>query len=206
MQHLLSENPWPIVSAFGLVALFFLIASWTTGNRKYLVFGLSTVAIAILLILIEQVWVTDRERIEWVIYDIARAAQSSNANGVLEHLAPEASLGASDNLPRRRFGVFGHSVTEAGIRDLLSRTQFDYVRVYHVTVNVGTLSRQGRAEFQSQAVGTYSTTVGEVRFGATRMGWSLGFRETSPKVWKVTRITPINPPSDLQRPFGSGRF
>jgi hypothetical protein len=33
-----------------------------------------------------------------------------------------------------------------------------------------------------------------LNFGSVNSSWSLGFRETSPGVWKVNRITPVSVP------------
>jgi hypothetical protein len=202
MSHYLSEDPWPLVTLLGVVALGFLVAAWLTQQGKHVVFAGITLSLALVVIGIEQLWVTDNERIERIVYDLGRAAQSSNSDQVISYLAPEAAISTGDDLRSRQFGRFSRVLTVQGIREALRRIRFDFVNISNLTVHAGSLSRQGTAEFQSKAVGSYDASVGEVRFPLTVINWSLGFRETSPGVWKVTRITPINPPSEFEGPFG----
>jgi hypothetical protein len=202
MLYYLSEDPWPLVILFGLFGLGFLIALWITRQGKYLVWAGITLGLIFLLIGIEQVWVTDNERIERVVYDLAEAVQASDAERVLSHLAPEADISINTEMAGRPAGPLSRALIAYSIGETLGRTRFDFVRISQLTVHAGSLSRQGRAEFLSQATGNYTTSFGETHFGTTGLNWSLGFRETRPGEWKVTRISPINTPAEFRRPLG----
>lgn len=205
MLHYLSEDPWPPVYALGLVALAFLVALWLTQQGKYLIRAGIVVAAAVLILAVEHFWVTDNERIEAVVYDLAKAVEASDSQRVLDHLAPNVVVSASDTSPLvNRLNRLTSPLVRHAIAQSLDRSHFDYVRISNLTTNAGQISRQGTAEFKAHAMVGVSTDTGTVYYATPPGGlsWSLGFKETSPKVWKVTRITPINPPPGFQWPFG----
>jgi ketosteroid isomerase-like protein len=182
----LSEDPWPLASALGLVALGFLIALLVTQQGKHLIRAGIALGLALAVIVIEHFWVTDNERIEAVVYDLARAVGASDPAAVEAHLAPdfEAPLGA---------------VGRALIRASLPNIKFDFVRVSKLSVNAGAQTRLGTAHFTVHASGMATTPILSHAFATPPSGtdWSLGFRETAPGQWKVTRITPTRLPQGL---------
>ena len=60
-----------------------------TQQGKYLVWALSSLGLAMTVLLVERFWVTDNERIERVVYDLRRAVMTSDAEAVLKHLTPD---------------------------------------------------------------------------------------------------------------------
>ena len=183
----LSEDPWPLAGALGLVALGFLVALLITQQGKHLIRAGIALGLALAVIGIEHFWVTDNERIEAVVYDLARAVGASDPGALEAHLAPdfEAPLGA---------------VGRALIRAALPNIKFDFVRVSKLVVNAGAQSRQGTADFTVHASGMASAPLlGSHAFATPPSGtdWSLGFRETAPGRWMVTRITPTRLPRGL---------
>jgi ketosteroid isomerase-like protein len=201
MLYYLSEDAWPLAGVLGLVALGFLIALWVTQQGKYLFRAGIALGLAVLVLGIEHFWVTDNERIEAVVKDLRHAVEASDADRVIAHLAPEVSVVGGDDRVGRRLSALSHHFTVGMIRGVLDDTQFDYVRVSRLTTHAGAQSRLGTAEFRVQAMGSSSTHPTR-NFATNGLDWSLGFRETSPGVWKVTRITPVNPPAGFHMPFG----
>jgi hypothetical protein len=193
----LSEDPWPLVWTFGLAAMGFLIALWMTQQGKYLIRAGIALALALLVLGIEYVWVTDNERIERVVYDLAQAVADSDAERALSHLAPEVEV-------TPRSGRSGMPLPPGLVRATLRQTQFDFLRVMQLTTNAGTLSRRGTAEFKVFASAAFINPSSNIQFNyatpPSGMQWSLGFREVEPKVWKVTRITAVNPPRGFRWP------
>lgn len=195
----LSENPWPLVGTFGVLALFFLIAVRFTQQGKFLIWAGSCAALALLFWGIERIWVTDRERIESIVYDLANAVKESDYDRIVTHLDPD------------EFDVPGGAVGRAFIRGAIERYEFEFVRISNLEVDAGRLTRRGTADFTAHASYRTSNALGGPNYGATPpqgLGWSLGFREVEPEVWKVTRIDLTRAPGglsaqDLLR-FGGG--
>src|SRR5207249_488023 len=127
--------------------------------------------------------VTDNERIEAVVYDLARAVQASDPAAVEAHLAPD-------------FEAPGGAIGRVLIRTALPGIKFDFVRVSKLRVEGVGQGRRGTAEFTVLASGMFTTPFGSHAFATPPAGtdWSLGFRETQPGEWKVTRITPTRLP------------
>jgi hypothetical protein len=183
----LSEDPWPLAGALGLVALGFLVALMITQQGKHLVRAGIALGLALAVIGIERVWVTDNERIEAVVYDLARAVGASDPAPIEAHLAPD-------------FEEAGESVRRAVIRASLPNIKFDFIRVSKLRVNAGAQTRLGTADFTVHAGGMASVPLfGSHAFATPPSGtdWSLGFREAAPGQWKVTRITPTRLPRGL---------
>src|SRR5579859_5295919 len=129
MFHYLSEDPWPLVMVLGLIAFAFLVTALLSHQGKYLTSAGITLSIALILIVIEQLWVTDNERIEAIVYDLGRAAQASDADRVISYLAPEAGVAMGDDVRGRQFGSMNHLLTVHGIRETLRRIRFDFVHI-----------------------------------------------------------------------------
>jgi hypothetical protein len=182
----LSENPWPLAGALGLGALGFLVALWITQDGKHLIRAGIALGLGLAVIGIEQAWVTDDERIEAVVYDLARGVRASDPGAIEAHLAPD-------------FESPGGAVGRAVIRAALPSFQFDFVRVSKLRASAGAQTRRGTAEFTVHASGMVSTPVGTQVYATPPSGtdWSLGFRETAPGRWQVTRITPTRLPQGI---------
>jgi hypothetical protein len=186
-MELISENPTYLVAILGVLALTFFVILKATQRGIFLIGVVAATFLSLTVLVIEHVWVTDAERIEAVIEDLRRAVAASDADGVLEHLAPDVEYvqGAES---------ISGPATRAFIRAALSHTQFDFVRVKRLHTHAGQQSRRGTAEFQVATSGNSESQVAPLRFGTTNSSWSLGLVETSPKVWKVNRITPTSLP------------
>ncbi len=187
MLHYLSEDPWPLAVFLGSAALIALVALKFTQQGRYLIGAGVALALALAVLGIERAWVTDAERIEAVVYDLAGAVEASDADRVLAILAPEVSLVIGDD-------TLSSQLLLVLLRERLSNTQLDFVQISHLTAHAGALSRTGTAEFQARAMGSYPIQPTSTR-------WSLGFREVQGS-WKVTRITPVNPPPEISLFFG----
>lgn len=178
----LSEDPRIPVAVLGLVAVVFLLAMYVTQQGKYLIRAGVALAAAALILAIEQVWVTDAERIEWVVYDLADAVQSRDVDRVLGHFTAKPQLVV-------RGISLGEPMAPERIRSALEQTQFDMVRVRKLTTNAGEQSRRGSAEFQVLSSGSVETEGPTLNFATADTSWSLGFVEVE-GAWKVNRVTP----------------
>ena len=84
----LSEDPTYLAGALLLLAGAFLVALNITQQGKYLVYAGVAFGLALSVVAIERLWITDNERIEQVVYDLRQAVQNSDSGGVLAHMAP----------------------------------------------------------------------------------------------------------------------
>ena len=179
----LSEDPWPLVILLGALAAGFLVALRVTQDGKYLVRAGVAVGLALLVLAIEQFWVTDAERIEAVVTDLSGALLASDADRILLHFAPEVDVTLDD----KTLGTVDPSL----IRRQLQDVEFTRVFLTRLKAEASTESRRGKATFGAVIMGTnHNLTVHPTFGGSTE--WDLGFEETAPGVWKVSRITPMN--------------
>jgi hypothetical protein len=200
----LSEDPTYVVGVLGLLAVSFLMALRLTQQGKYLYWALGALGLAAAVLTIEHFWVTDDERIEQVVYDLRRAVLASDAEGVIEHLAPDVEYVQNGT-------VLSGDATRALIRANLEHATFDFVHINDLQTSAGKQTRRGKAEFRVYAKGRLQTSLASYNMGTANSAWSLGFEETAPRVWKVNRITPmslpdgaISVPQTAQRRGGPG--
>lgn len=186
-MEFLSEDPTYLVWGLGLVAAGLLIALKVTQQGKYLLWASATVGLALLALLVEWFWTTDNERIEQAVYGLARAVAASDVDTARTYL--------SDDVRYVRGGTaLKPAETRARMTDLLANARFDFLRVNELQANAGARSRRGTAEFRVLCGGSIQQNSFTYNFGSTRSAWSLGLKETSPGVWKVNRITPVEVP------------
>jgi len=186
-MYYLNEDPLYVLLALGLGAAVCLIALRVTQQGKFLVWAGALSGLAALLFLGERLWVTDAERVEAVVYDLAEAVEASDISRIESHLDGNPTLG--------RQGQAGGVVPAKLFLSQIRQVRFDFVRVGRLHAAVGDQSRRGSAEFKVTTSGTLDEGGhGDLNFAATASEWSLGFRETAPGVWKINRITAINLP------------
>jgi hypothetical protein len=191
-MHYFTEDPTYVLIALGLGALCCLAALKVTQRGRYLVWAGVLAAVAAGVFGFERLYVTDAERIEGVVYDLARAMEASDVERIKSHLDDRVTIGMrgrtmDGSIPMRL--VFG----------LLQRTRFDFVRIGQLTTSAGRQTRMGTASFKVSGTGIFEEGGSEHPFGSTGSEWSLSFSERGPGVWKVTRIQAIKVPSEVAR-------
>jgi hypothetical protein len=184
---ILAEDPTYMVAALGLLSGAFLLALRFTQQAKYLFWALGTLGLLLTVVFIEQVWVTDNERIERVVYNLRRAVLASDSEGVLAHLTPDVEYVQQGT-------ILSGEATRALIRTNLANAAFDFVHINDLQTSAGRQTRRGTADFRVYAKGTLHTSVVTYNVGTANSIWSLGFQETAPGIWKVNRITPVSVP------------
>ncbi|MGE3821330.1 MAG: hypothetical protein AB7I30_18110 [Isosphaeraceae bacterium] len=186
-MELLSEDPRYLAGGLGLLALAYLIALKLTQQGKYLIWAGAALGLALLVVTIERLWVTDQERIERTVYDLAAAVAAGDPDQALTFLADDVRYARGDvTLPT--------DATRAQVRDLIENTRFDFLTLNRFVANAGAQSRRGKAEFRVFCGGSIQRGSYRYNFGSTHSSWSLGLREVGPGVWKVNRITPVETP------------
>jgi ketosteroid isomerase-like protein len=194
-MEFLSEDPTYLAGGLGLLGLALLIAVRVTQRGRYLIAAVVALALAAAAVVVERLWVTDAERIERVVYDLAHAVEHSDAKAVLAHLTPDAQYVRSGTGP----AVSG-ALLRAFITTSLEQTRFDFVRIARLHARAGRQSRRGEAEFRVVTGGSHRRSGTDFNFASTDLDFSLGLRETEPGVWKVERISPTRVPRDMPMP------
>ena len=186
-MEFLSEDPTYLAGGLGLLAIGFVIALRVTQQGKYLVRALIAAGLAVLVVGVEWFWVTDNERIEQTVRDLGKAVAASDAASALALMTPDVQLaGSGRTLPS--------ALTRTLIQSELERARFDFLRIAKLQANASPQSRRGTATFQVYSSGSHQEHGTQYNFATHNSAWSLGFKETSPGVWKVNRITPVNVP------------
>lgn len=180
-MYYLSDDPWPPVAVLGAAALGFFVALRVTQDGKYLVRAGIALGLAALVLVVEQSWVTDNERIEAVVYDLARALRASDAEAVVGLMATDAEVVEQDE---------GLGTIDAGmIRQEIKNVEIQLLNISHLAAEAGQQTRRGKATFRAYLLGIYGGRGVRTGF-KDDTAWDLGFKEAAPGVWKITRITP----------------
>lgn len=184
----LSEDPTYLAGILLLIAGVFLVALNITQQGKYLVRAGAMLGLALVVVAVEWFWVTDSERIEQVVYALRQAVLNSDAEGVLAQMAPNVQYLHADT-------ALSEDATRTMIKNTLSQAEFEFVWISDLQISVGQQSRRGQAEFRVSTRGRRHVSAGMVEAGTAVTTWSLGFQETAPGIWKVSRISPVSMPA-----------
>lgn len=187
-MEMLSEDPTYLAGGLGLLGVALLIALKVTQQGKYLLWAIVALGLALMVVVVERLWVTDNERVEAAVHGLARAVASSDVDGTLAHFDEDIRY-------VRRGITLPPLATRALARELVSSAKFDFLRLTHLRAHAGGQSRRGTAEFQVISGGSIQRGGYTYNFGSTNSTWSLGLREVRPGVWKVNRITPVSVPA-----------
>jgi hypothetical protein len=217
----LSENPWPLAGACAVLAVACLVLLKATQQGKYLLRAGVLAALALLVVVVERAWVTDAERIEAVVYDLAAAVRRSDADATLALLTPDVSLiQTSVTLGGRRQTAAGKAVRDrlAGggeanparvvIGNAVRDAKFDFLSLSRLDARAYPMSGRGRADLRIFAAGSV-VGPGGVQFNFATDGsgtdWSLGLRQEGGR-WAIDQITATRVPRSWQLPVlgGSG--
>ncbi|GIW85913.1 MAG: hypothetical protein KatS3mg108_0237 [Isosphaeraceae bacterium] len=194
---LIAEDPWPLVWVCVVGAAVLLGALRLTGQGKYLIGALGLVGLAGLLVLVDRVWVTDRERVEETVEGLLEAVRRQDVEGVLGRVTEGVEV---EEVGGER--LVGGAAARVFLAAAVRGVRFDWLIPGKMRVVVAPISRQAKVELRIQAAGSYEGPLVRWNF-ATNPGegseWSLGLEETAPGVWKIHRITPLRLP-------GAGRL
>jgi hypothetical protein len=193
-MHFLSDDPTYPVAVLGLAALMFVVLVKVTQQGKYLIYAGVAVVVLLAWLAIERVWVTDAERIEQVVYGLARAVELSKPDEAAEFLAPgcrlEGSPDSADLTVRFVSNRIAGPLTRERLEGELPNFKFDWLKISNLRTHAGATSRLGTADFVVHTMGTQIVSPhASLMTPPAGMSWSMGLSEIN-GVWKVTRITP----------------
>ena len=193
--HLFAENVWPLIWLLALAELVLLIAMVGTGRGRFLVWIGMLAALAVFLVVLEWLIVTDRERVDGIVDQMARAVRNEDIDELLRHLAPQCHFGAMDREAVRQLAA-----------SVLHEIEVDRVTVSDRTTQVFPRQKQATAEFLAVVRGKQS----QVEFAPYPSRWVLTFHQDPAGQWQVVEIEhlqafgenrqPLPPPGRLGLP------
>src|SRR5262245_44627022 len=96
LEHYLGEDVWPLIGLLALIALGLGIAIVATGRGRFLIGIIALACLAVLLLVIERLWVTDKERVDGIISEMAQSAVREDSAAIVRHLSPHCRYGNLD--------------------------------------------------------------------------------------------------------------
>lgn len=190
------ENPWPIVFGVLLAAVVFCALFLMNQNGRHLMRGLGLIGIALILLGIDYLWTTDRERIAGTISAMVQAVKRNDEAELRKHLTPSAVY-VQNGLPA---GVgFESPLGRTLLKQALDQMRFDLLTVKDLQISAGKKTLRGKADFSVMATGTWLPPMGgsAINFPPTPTSWSLGLSKQDDGRWLVDRITPTRLPGEI---------
>jgi hypothetical protein len=192
LTYYVAENPWYLVALVGLVAAGFFLALRVTQDGRHLVRALVALGVAGTLILVDQLWVTEAERVGWVVSALRAAIARSDGAATLELMDEHVTFSMRSN-------TYGEELVLPSLVELLGKVKFDFVRISRLVATAGSQTHRGQAEFKVTAAGTIEQGS-QPRPFAGYSEWSLGFRRAASGEWKINRITAVELPQYTMLP------
>ncbi len=128
-----TENPTPILVAGGMMIMLLLVFFLKSGRLVLLWPAGAALAFMGLTVLIDHLVVTDRERVQNVIYDAAAAAEQNHLEKVIDYISPSATHVRDE--ARRWIGQAKlESVTIAQLEVTVDKSKRPYTAVAHFWV------------------------------------------------------------------------
>ena len=169
-----TETAWPPIIILMMSAAV-MLALWSTSRR-----ALNLIAAALLLVccgvvyVIEQQIITERERVEVAIHDMAAAFEAADTGATLEFISPRA-------FDLRLAVQVAIDVLEIRVQDDLRITDID----------IEMLNEQSRAKAHFRANGTFHVgEYGDVGHQPTR--WNVTWQKEGGD-WKVIDVERLDP-------------
>jgi hypothetical protein len=192
LTYYVAENPWYLVAILGVVAAGFLLAARVAQDGRQFVRGMVALGVAAALIVVDQFWVTEAERVEGVVRALARAVARSDAPAALGLMDEHVTFSMRSN-------TFGEELVLDSVAELLHQVKFDFVRISRLVATAGAQTHRGQAEFKVTASGAIEQGSSMRNF-AGYSEWSLGFRKVASGEWKINRVTAVELPQYTMLP------
>ena len=103
---ILLESPWPAIIIGGLATAIVASGWLQTGRQVLLVVMLAIIVLTIAAVAVERLVVTDGERVDLTLHEIARLVEQNDVNGVMQYAYSGRPVGrakAAAELPHYKF-------------------------------------------------------------------------------------------------------
>lgn len=170
MIELFTENPWPLLWLCALAGLGLVIALYATGKGRLLALMVVPAVVAGVLLAVDWLIVTPRERVEGAIRAMTAAVRRRDADALLAYVAEDATL------QRREPGSLPKAVKE-----VLGELELERLNLSDVEITFSKRLDPPRATAQFRA-----TAGGRFRgssFGLSVTYWRVVFERREGKWW-----------------------
>lgn len=176
LEGLFADNVSTLLWLLALGALVLVIATVATGRAKFLLGVAALAALAVLLVIVEWLWETDRERVDKVVEILAQAVRDADAAAIERHLAP-----------RCRYGGANRSEIVRRAESLFQTFEIDKLTISGKKTEVFPLRQEARCEFLAVVRGRQSN----VEFNPYPTRWIFTFTQDTSGEWQVSEIQQI---------------
>ncbi len=185
-MSLLTDNVWPLIWCIALACLLLAIASYATGRGRLLQAIGGLAGLAALLLAIEWLVVSDRERIDAAIDDLADAVRTEEIHRIAPHLSPQC-----------RYGNLGRDAVVRAAEDVLRGIQIDRITLNGRKTEVFPRRKEATAEFVAVTRGQQNN----LEFGPYPTRWLLTFHQEKNGEWLIVEIQQLPTIGDNQAPL-----
>jgi hypothetical protein len=167
-----TETPWPPIIGLAALATAFAAALISTQRTKFIAPILLLAAVAIIVYVVEQQVVTERERVEQSIHDVAAAFQKQDVDATLEHFSEQALL-----------------LRAAALWALTTVQVQDDLRITDVSIEMKNADSRARSHFRAN--GTFAVVgYGDVGHQPTR--WNVDWQKEGGE-WRIIYAERLDP-------------
>jgi hypothetical protein len=184
--RLFAEDVWPLIWVIALVELLLVIAMVGTGRGRLLIWIAALPVLAVALLGVEWLWVTDRERVDGIIDQIAEAVRHEDAESLVQHLAP-----------RCRYGGMNRDGIQRTAASLFQTLEIDSLKLSSRKTQMFRLRKEATAEFLAVIRGKQSN----VDFSPYPTRWVLTFNQDTNGRWQVAEIQQLPAFGDNHEPL-----
>ena len=167
-----TETPWPPIIGLAALAAGFAAAFISTQRARYIMPILLLAAVAIVVYVVEQQIVTERERVEQSITDVAAAFQRRDVDGTLAHFSEHAIL---------LKGLVMTALAAVQVQDDLRITD----------VSIAMRNADSRASSHFRANGTFDV-VGYGTVGHQPTRWNVDWQKEAGE-WRIIKVERLDP-------------
>jgi len=147
-----------------------------TGRGQLLLWIVALPILAVLLLVVEWLWVTDRERVEGVIDQMAEAVRHEDAEALVQHLAPQCHYEGMN-----REGI------QRSAASLFQTLEIEKLSISSRKTQVFPLRKEATCEFLAVVRGKQSN----VDFNPYPTRWVLTFTQDADGPWMLVDIQQI---------------
>jgi hypothetical protein len=186
LEHYVGEDVWPLIGLLAVIALGLGIAMVGTGRGRFLIGIIALACLAVSLLVIERLWVTDKERVDGIINEMAQSALREDSAAIVRHLSPQC-----------RYGNLDRSGIERLAAATFAQVALDKVSVSSRKTEVFPMRGEARVDFLAVVRGRQNN----VEFSPYPTRWIFTFVQNQQGAWEVEEIQQIPAFSESRQPI-----
>ena len=169
-----TENPWPVLLLLAFVELVLIIIMKVKGQGVWLKLAFGVPVLALVLLVVELLIVTDREAVKADVRAMAEAVRVEDADAILSHICRDYDDGR-----------FTYESLRTNVASLLDMVELESVWLFYDEVR---RLRDGRMVARFRAVTTGRASG--VPYSSHPSRWQVYYQQCGGQ-WKVCQIEPL---------------